>query len=459
MRPRTILLLFALSFGGLAILVSVLVHLDSQRSARRVGPGAGVVSGRVVSTSGTPREGIRVGIAHHPVRDRNRRGLLPRIGYEGEVRSAADGSFEFRGLEPDRFVIVAAFPPATGDAVGTRVAGRVGDDPLEIVLEEYAPLDVRLVRAGGRGAPVRGGFLYVCIDDGTPAGWSGVRARGGNLQIPPRDGFSFGWVGTTTIHVPASALERGGIELTAEGHGCYLTKATGVSSREFDFPLVPLGVIEVELRDAKGEPIAEASFGCSPSPKAWSAGLFDRASIGLESRADVSVSWDFHRSQGWDTDGKGRARIEGLASGVAYVVRTTIDVANPLIDSFDLVGESAAWDAESESHPPLVLRVPSADECGTVTGRITRNGSAERLSGVLRGERADVAFTPQPDGSFELEGVPAGRTTLELWLQSRYRTDSKGFVHRSGNKHSSTLDFAVIAGDTVRVEHDVGPNR
>jgi RNA polymerase sigma factor (sigma-70 family) len=280
-----------------------------------------------------------------------------------EVRSAADGSFDF-GMRPAAVFVVAASDASHSPASISVANAEPQSKPDQLVLE-LGDCHARL--SGTISDAVGGGIAKARI---VVAGVSVAESEANGaykLCLTPRDAFE----------TPTAELR-----IEADGYGTMRQTVIAVGELQQDFVLVPEAVLIGRATTADGNPVAGARILAAADP--------------TEMPHHVASNWA-------DSDAEGRFRISGLAPGTFHLTAT----AQGLGTASTITVTARPTNTSQELHIELA-------SLAHVSGHVFMNGApvAGAIVTALNPGVRVPGRVSQADGSFALDGVPYGTATF-----------------------------------------------
>ncbi|MFB1482839.1 carboxypeptidase regulatory-like domain-containing protein [Corallococcus sp. RDP092CA] len=362
--------------------------------------GGAAVSGSVVDARGQPVAGVVV----TPVPEASfSSGALTTARADG-VETDAKGAWRFEHLGAGPYQFVASGPKvAPGTSTTVRLDGVSEQTGITLTLPDSARFGGRVEDA--RGQPVAYAVVRVALDEGarrtlarqTTADAKGVFEMEG---LPPRR------VAVVARHERAASPTRF-VDLSQE------------ASRQEPVVLV-LSAAEVlrgRVESSEGQPVGEAVV------------MAELTGGRMRGRAEQTLRGPFLAT----ADAGGRFEVRGLLPGT-YLLRAAPPGTTPQQRLAWLTSPVQAETGGMES----VLRLSLG---GTLRGRVVREDGAPpaEFSLVLRG--AGAVPHGGGDGSFHMQGVPAGDHTLYI--------TGKGFVNKSVPGVRIQEGRETVLGDVV----------
>jgi protocatechuate 3,4-dioxygenase beta subunit len=343
---------------------------------------AAVVAGRVVDGDGRPLAGASVRVlpsatVYDLVRDSS---VLPPREREILAETTSDESGRFRLDVEEAVVRVEVGAPGHATAWHPDFAAVSPRTLAPLVLPEARPVEVRVLQPDGTPAPRAGVVASVSIDNGNSVipmspPWSigPARARTGDdgrarVDVPT--------IGDLTI----SAESTGSASVSQQSTGA------GVTLR-----LPEAAPIPVEVRDARGRPVADAVVVVYDGSRA--AALTDEAG-----RASLPLPAEIRQIE------RGAVVAPSGAFGHLPPVDAST-VAELRVDA----GSQSVSETVADSIEPIIVTL---EEPERVSGRVLERGTYEPIGGALVWSSYDAGRAVRTDGGggFTLPHLPHGPT-------------------------------------------------
>ena len=331
------------------------------------------IAGRVVFR-GSPIAGARVQLGLGVIGETTSAAVLPDsvpnvLQRIAEVKSAADGTFDF-GVQPPAVFTVSA--SATNHAAASVVLENADpqtkSEQLVLALGDCKSRLVGVV-ADASGGPIRKARVSVAGLSGTETGADGSYS----VCLVPRRG---------------NEAPRADVRVEADGYGTIKHTVIVVGELRQDFMLVPEAALVGRVLTNSGEPVAGARVVAAAQPM-----------------TTIASGWAL-------SDRDGRFRIDALAPG-------TFELSATAHDGMTASSVTAVARATTTSHEIRLVIAMHA----RVRGVVVVNGtpvSGAAVTALHDDAPASSAFS-QADGSFVLDRVPYGATQF---LAHPYQVDA-----------------------------------
>ncbi|MEZ5964569.1 MAG: carboxypeptidase regulatory-like domain-containing protein [Planctomycetota bacterium] len=382
---------------------------------------------------------------------------------EVTTRSGADGRFALRGITGERLFVQASKP---GFVTRARFGVRVGEE-LRLVLERGAT--VRGKVAAADGAPITRFRVETRsreVRDGQPDDRSeqeqvrrsmesyamgrrpreaGMRLAEGRKMSQRRPGDEWQEIQSTDGRFELAGLPPGEIRVRVRADGWLdpaareVTLASGEVSEELTFELsLGRSVRGVVVDTATGHPVPEAQVTAYKQdeqrrrgfgPIRFAGDVEDFDFLGLSSMRGRSVM----------TDGQGHFVATGLTVGKYRFTARHPDRAKASATDVEIVDGQDAPEVRIELTAGGVIE-------GLVTGRAGRPVANALMVAATISSGALKSSTTAPDGTYRIEGLPAGRYFV---FKSRLEENATNLLYDLlGNMRLQTV--TVKEGETVR---------